>query len=71
MADPFDKELSGIVAKAVKAKGVLQGDGVRLHDKGTVICIGKCLKPPFVFFWYTWENMWKQGHAPFKELIAY
>lgn len=45
MADPFDKELSGIVAKAVRAEGVLQGDSVRLHESGTVICIGECLKP--------------------------
>lgn len=41
MADPFDKELSDIVAKAVGAEGVLQGDGVKLHDRGTVVCIGK------------------------------
>lgn len=41
MADPFDKELSGIVAKAVRSQGVLQGEGVRLHENGTVICIGK------------------------------
>lgn len=40
MADPFDKELSGIVAKAVGAEGVLEGDGVKLHDRGTVVCIG-------------------------------
>lgn len=41
MTDPFDKELSGIVAKAVRSEGVLQGEGVRLHENGTVICIGK------------------------------
>ncbi|MCJ1463857.1 S-methyl-5-thioadenosine phosphorylase [Pseudocyphellaria aurata] len=39
MADPFDKLLSGIVAKAVRTDGVLQGDGVKLHENGTVICI--------------------------------
>ncbi len=40
MADPFDKDLSAIVTKAVGKEGVLQGDAVKLHDKGTVVCIG-------------------------------
>lgn len=40
MADPFDKALSAIVTKAVGKEGVLEGNGVKLHDKGTVVCIG-------------------------------
>lgn len=40
MADPFDKALSAIVTKAVGKAGVLEGNGVKLHDKGTVVCIG-------------------------------
>lgn len=71
MADPFDKELSGLVAKAVRAEGVLEGDGVKLHENGTVVCIGKCSKPPFVLFQHTWKNTWKQGPAQFDKLTAY
>lgn len=40
MADPFDKALSAIVTKAVGKEGVLEGNGVKLHVKGTVVCIG-------------------------------
>jgi len=39
MADPFDKALSAIVTKAVGKEGVLEGNGVKLHVKGTVVCI--------------------------------
>lgn len=39
MADPYDRELSAMIAKAVGKEGVLQG-GVKLHDKGSVVCIG-------------------------------
>lgn len=70
MADPFDKGLSGIVAKAVSAEGVLQGDGVRLHEKGTVICIGKCSSPSFVFPQYIYRHMWRQVHTLFEKLTA-
>lgn len=57
MADPFDKELSGIVAKAVSADGVLQGNNARLHESGTVICIGKCSNPSFMISQYTCRHM--------------
>lgn len=40
MASPYDTELSAIIVKAVEREGVLQGEGIKLHDKGTVICIG-------------------------------
>lgn len=40
LASPYDPELSAVVAKAVGREGVLQGEGIKLHDKGTVICIG-------------------------------
>lgn len=46
MADPFDKALSAIVTKAVGKEGVLQGDGVKLHDQGTVVCIGMPIYHP-------------------------
>jgi 5'-methylthioadenosine phosphorylase len=36
-ADPFDENVAKIVRKCGHA---LEGDGVRLHDKGTVICMG-------------------------------
>lgn len=71
MADPFDKELSGIVAKAVGATGILQGEGVRLHENGTVVCIGKCSKYPLALFEDFCENMWEQGHSPFESFTAY
>lgn len=38
-ADPFDTSL----AKVVRMCGhSLEGDGVRLHDTGTVVAMGKC-----------------------------
>lgn len=44
-ADPFDEG----VAKVVRACGhSLEGDGVKLHDRGTLICMGTVL--PFFFF---------------------
>lgn len=43
MASPYDSDFSAVVAKAVGKEGVLQGEGVKLHDKGTVICIGMCV----------------------------
>lgn len=46
MADPFDKALSAIVTKAVGKVGVLEGNGVKLHDKGTVVCIGMPIYHP-------------------------
>ncbi len=39
-ADPFDKQLSAVVVKAVGREGVLEGHGVKLHEKGTIVCIG-------------------------------
>jgi 5'-methylthioadenosine phosphorylase len=36
--DPFDEGLSKIVRKCGHA---LEGEGVRLHDKGLLICMGK------------------------------
>lgn len=41
MGSPYDPELSAIVTQAVGREGVLLGEGVKLHDKGTVICIGR------------------------------
>lgn len=39
-ADPFDER----VAKVVRACGhSLEGDGVRLHDQGTLVCMGEHL----------------------------
>lgn len=36
-ADPFDENVAQIVKKCGHA---LEGEGVRLHDKGTVVCMG-------------------------------
>lgn len=36
-ADPFDGSLGEVVRKLGHS---LEGDGVRLHDKGTIICMG-------------------------------
>jgi hypothetical protein len=39
-ADPFDEE----IAKVVRACGhCLEGDGVVLHDRGTLVCMGMLL----------------------------
>lgn len=48
-ADPFDEEVAKVVRKCGHA---LEGEGVRMHDKGTIICMGKflalrCSKPSF------------------------
>ena len=37
-ADPFDERLAQVVRKCGHA---LEGDGVRLHDKGTLVCMGR------------------------------
>ncbi|MCJ1229685.1 S-methyl-5-thioadenosine phosphorylase [Toensbergia leucococca] len=38
-ADPFDQGLREVIGKAVGKEGVLEGEGVKLHDGGTVVCI--------------------------------
>lgn len=62
MADPYDKALSAIVIKAVGKEGVLQGGGVKLHGKGTVVCIGM----PF----YYCLSIIPRGGVPLFELIS-
>ena len=37
-ADPFDNELAKIIKKCGHS---LEGDGVRLHDEGTLVCMGQ------------------------------
>ena len=37
-ADPFDAALSSIVRRCGHS---LEGDGVKLHDSGTLVCMGK------------------------------
>lgn len=37
-ADPFDVKLGSVVRKCGER---LQGDGVALHEKGTLICMGE------------------------------
>jgi 5'-methylthioadenosine phosphorylase len=39
-ADPFDNQLRDLVVRAIKEPGVLEGDGIQLHESGTVICMG-------------------------------
>jgi 5'-methylthioadenosine phosphorylase len=36
-ADPFDERVAGVVRRCGHALG---GEGVRLHDKGTIVCMG-------------------------------
>jgi len=38
-ADAFDDDLRKIIVKAVDGKGVLEGENVSIHDKGTLICM--------------------------------
>lgn len=40
MADPFDGPLSKTVHDAISRSGVLEGEHVKAHSAGTVICIG-------------------------------
>lgn len=40
MADPFDIPLSKAVHDAISQPGVLEGEDVKAHRAGTVICIG-------------------------------
>ena len=40
MADPFDVPLSKAVYDAISRPGVLEGEDVKAHSAGTVICIG-------------------------------
>ena len=40
MADPFDVPLSEAVHTAISRLGVLEGEEVKAHSAGTVICIG-------------------------------
>ena len=39
-ADPFDNVLRSVIVQAVQGKGVLEGEDIRLHDSGTLICMG-------------------------------
>ncbi|KAI4109843.1 MAG: hypothetical protein LQ339_001627 [Xanthoria mediterranea] len=38
-ADPFDTQLSNVIAGAIGKPGVLEGDNAVAHPKGTVVCI--------------------------------
>jgi len=42
-ADPFDSQLAQIIKGCAKS---LEGDGVVLHEKGTVICMGEYSRTP-------------------------
>ena len=41
-ADPFDEKIAAVISKCGHS---LEGDNVRLHDKGTLICMGKASAP--------------------------
>ena len=43
--DPFDERLAVVVRKCGHA---LEGDGVRLHDRGLVVCMGTFASTTFV-----------------------
>ena len=40
-ADPFDEGLRQAICEAVEGKGVLEGEDVKLHAEGTLICMGR------------------------------
>ena len=44
-ADPFDTKVGDVVRKCGHS---LEGDGVVLHDKGTLVVMGECI-PPLLF----------------------
>ena len=44
-ADPFDDELRSIITQAVEGKGVLEGENVQIHEKGTLVCMGTSVSP--------------------------
>lgn len=46
MADPFDGPLSKAVHEAISRPGVLEGEDVKAHSAGTVICIGMIIPLP-------------------------
>lgn len=50
MADPFDAPLSKAVHDAIGQPGVLEGEGVKAHSAGTVICIGVILRHRCCFY---------------------
>ena len=39
-ADPFDNELRKIIFNAVEGKGVLEGENVKMHETGLLVCMG-------------------------------
>lgn len=39
-ADPFDNALRSVIVSAVDGKEVLKGENIRLHHKGTLVCMG-------------------------------
>lgn len=48
MADPFDIPLSKAVHEAISQPGVLEGEDVKAHSAGTVICIGTITSLPYL-----------------------
>ena len=58
-ADPFDEGLARVVRQCGHS---LEGEGVKLHDEGTLVCMGK----PFPFCsnsYQTTEQMFPQGKS--------
>ena len=52
-ADPFDTGLAEIVRKCGHS---LEGEGVRLHDKGTIVCMGECSTASLLFHTAGWRT---------------
>ncbi len=46
-ADPFDEGLAKIVRQCGHS---LEGDGVEMHDRGTLICMGALSRPSWLYF---------------------
>ena len=59
MADPFDVHLSKVIHTAISRPGVLEGEEVKAHSAGTVICIGTIDSIYLSIYLYTskkWAN---------------
>ncbi|MCJ1436013.1 S-methyl-5-thioadenosine phosphorylase [Xylographa pallens] len=44
-ADPFDNALRAIIIEAIQGKSVLEGEDIKLHESGTLICMGPSPPP--------------------------
>ena len=60
-ADPFDNELRDVVVKAVEGRGVLEGENVDIHSKGTLVCMGTSILLSVRFMVCFWLSNWQKN----------